>query len=142
MAGIAISGGNQFYADPAPSASIGGVSLLLGAYTPTVVDWQGSSRGRVGWVIGRSYNQVQSTGSGNHVSNGAQGKNWFQLSQPEIRILSGAGTDGLDVIEIVYGADRFLQFQRTGSTATTYQGVNGAGGIIEAVVGSEGEPDT
>jgi RHS repeat-associated protein len=128
---LPIGGANPFAADPAPSAMIGDISLVDGGYSPTAIDYVGTARGEVGWVIGRTYSQLQRDGTAAHSSAGYQGTNWHQMSQPELRLRSGAGTGGLDIIEVVLGADRFLQYQQTATSATTYQGVNGAAGIIE-----------
>lgn len=45
-------------------------------------------------------------------------------------------TDTEDMVYLVYGADRFAEFRRTGAGASTYKGVNGAAGIFEHVTGS------
>ena len=129
--GLPVGGANPFANDPAPRGTIADISLVNGAYSPFAVDYVGTARGDVGWVIGRTYSQVQSAGSGLHTSNGYQGKNWHQASQPELRLRAGAGGDGLDAIELILGADRLLQYQQTATNANTYQGVNGAAGIIE-----------
>jgi hypothetical protein len=87
-AGIAFSSGNPFASDPGPSSRIGDFDLLTGAYAPFAIDFAGSARGDVGWTVGRTYSQVQTTGTNQHVSDGAQGLNWFQASQPELRIIA------------------------------------------------------
>jgi|GEM_PF-4231316 len=112
-AGLPVGGANPFANDPALRGTISDISLVNGAYSPFAVDYIGTARGEVGWVIGRTYSQVQAAGSGVHTSNGYQGKNWHQASQPELRIRTGAGADGLDAIELILGADRLLRYQQT-----------------------------
>jgi hypothetical protein len=64
--------------------SVNSVSLATGAYSPTDVDISLPTDG-FPWLIGRSYNAVQETSAPAAMdSDGYQGKNWFQLSQPEI----------------------------------------------------------
>jgi RHS repeat-associated protein len=125
--------GNPFGAGDAGTSRIGDMDLATGAYAPTEVDWAGANPGGARWVIGRSYNQLQAS-----VSDGPQGRNWFQMSQPELVRYVGGGSDD-DVVYIVYGADRFLEFKQTGADAVTFKGKNGAAGVVEYV---EGSPDT
>ncbi|MEI6741286.1 MAG: hypothetical protein WCK74_13345, partial [Gemmatimonadaceae bacterium] len=139
--GIAFSSGNPFASDPGPSSRIGDFDLLTGAYAPFAIDFAGSARGDVGWTIGRTYSQVQTTGSAQHVSDGAQGLNWFQASQPELRIIPDGVSGTLDAAQIVLGADRFIEFAQTAENAATYAAVNGAGGVLERIAADgEGEP--
>src|SRR5262245_29516321 len=67
------------------AASIGGVSLATGTYEVAEVDIALPAEG-FPWVIGRTYNARQETSGGSHRnSDGPQGANWAQSSQPEIR---------------------------------------------------------
>ena len=94
------------------------------------------------WVIGRSYNCRQKDSGGSYFdSAGYQGKNWSQLSQPEIMLFTGATADK-DVIYLVYGADRFIEFKRFGLSSNQFKAKNGAAGALDFAVGASTEPDT
>jgi len=96
------------------------------------------------WVVGRTYNARQQTSGGSaRDSNGYQGKNWFQVSQPEIVHYDGA-TDSKDVVYLLYGADRFIEFKRldSPSTSTTFRATNGAAGVMVFTSGGASVPDT
>jgi len=117
------------------------VSMNLGAVELTEVDLSLPAKG-FSWVIGRSYNGMQKDSGGSHLdSNGYQGRNWFQMSQPEI-VLYDDATNTKDVIYLVYGADRFLEFNRTGTSSNEYKGKNGAAGVVQFASGGVSEPDT
>ncbi len=117
---------------------MGDLRVDLGTYAPTDVDLALPSAG-FRWVVARSYNGVQLNAMSAHRdSDGPQGKNWFQMSQPELVFYTG-GTADKDVVYIVYGADRYLEFQRTGVSSTVFQGKNGAAGVVSY---SSGSPDT
>ncbi|HRQ73937.1 MAG TPA: RHS repeat-associated core domain-containing protein [Phycisphaerales bacterium] len=124
----------------------GVVRLDTGSYSITAVDMALPARG-FSWVIGRTYNPRQEVSSYAHSSDGYQGWNWMQTSQPELVYFDNDAnpeTDELeDMIYLVYGADRFLEFRRVGTgeggttpSETTFRGVNGAAGAIEYVAGS------
>jgi YD repeat-containing protein len=113
-----------------------GVSLDTGAWSPTEIDLSLPAPGPR-WSVGRSYNAVQDD-AGHFSSDGYQGRNWFQLSQPEI-VLYDAATDADDVLYLVWGADRYAEFRRTGSGSLVYKGKNGAAGCF---LYSSGSPDT
>ena len=83
------------------------------------------------WIVGTSYSGAQKDGSSAHDSNGYQGRNWFQISQPEIVLYEHASDDTENVLYIVYGANRYAEFKSTNDPATVYKGVNGANGIVE-----------
>lgn len=127
--------------------TLNGIDLALGTYNPTEIDLSLPSAG-VRWTIGRSYNARQYSGS-DHQSDGYQGRNWSQLSQPELLVFdndANPGTDeAADMVYIVYGADRFLEFARytygVGPTIDSdeYRGVNGTAGVVQYVAGT---PDT
>lgn len=97
------------------------------------------------WTVGRTYNARQQTsGAAARDSNGYQGKNWFQVSQPEIVHYDGA-SDSKDVVYLVYGADRFVEFKRldkTGTASTTFRATNGAAGVVVFTSGGASVPDT
>jgi RHS repeat-associated protein len=109
------------------------VRLDTGTFSPTDIDIALPAPG-FRWVIGRSFNGRQFDGVSDYTSNGPQGQNWMQLSQAEIVFSAGAsGAD--DVVYIVYGADRYLEFQRTGSMSEIFKGKNGAAGLIKHTAG-------
>lgn len=127
--------GNPFGDAPTPSNRIGDVRLDTGAYAPTEVDMALPAAGPR-WVVGRTYNPVQTGGA----SNGYQGKNWFQTSQPELAFYDDPTSDANDILYLVYGADRYIEFQRTGAAAATFKAKNGAAGAI--YFDSSTTPDT
>ncbi len=118
---------------------LGDMRVDLGAYSPTDVDISLPSNG-FRWIIGRTFNGVQldttALPSPAHFdSNGAQGLNWYQISQPELMRVLGA-TSADDSVYIIFGADRYIEFQRTGSSSTEYKGKNGAAGVVHYTAGS------
>ena len=123
--------------------------LSTGALSQTATDMALPSPG-LRWVVGRTYSGVQETsGAAHQDSDGYQGKNWFQTSQPEIVFYdddSNAGTEEEeDMVLIVYGADRFLGFRRVmdgASPTDTFRGVNGAAGVVVYTEDATSEPDT
>jgi YD repeat-containing protein len=113
----------------------GDLRIDVGAYAPTDIDIALPSTG-ISWVVGRTYNTVQQTsGSAAMDSNGYQGYNWFQTSQPEILLFTGATADK-DVLHLIYGADRYVEFQRQNSTSNQFKGKNGAAGCFDYASGS------
>ncbi len=118
------------------------IDLFTGALRINDVDLSLSAA--VPWVIGRSYNSRQKDSGGSYfASTGYQGKNWFQSSQPEL-VFYDSATDSQDLIYLVYGADRFIEFNRAdvgGSpSSTTFRAVNGAAGAI-VIATDAGGPD-
>lgn len=114
------------------------IRLDTGTYSPTEVDLALPSIG-VQWVIGRTFNGLQKSGGTITPSDGYQGRNWMQTSQPEIVRFEGA-TDDKDIVYIVYGADRFLEFLRSSSVSDVYKGMNGTAGVVKRTAGSAGPP--
>src|SRR6185295_11865859 len=114
------------------TARLGELSLATGAYAPTDIDWTAPAEGASRWVIGRTYNPVQGS-----ISNGYQGRNWFQSGQPELFLYDAdsnpATLGSSDVLYIVYGADRYLEFNRVATSSTGFKGKNGAAGVVEFV---------
>src|SRR5262249_16385190 len=108
---------------------MGDIRLDVGAYSPTDTDLSLFCSG-LRWNVGRTYNGVQRSGASHFNSNGPQGANWFQSSQPEIFFVDD-GDDELDMIYLVYGADRYLEFKRIDDYSTVFKGKNGAAGVIE-----------
>jgi hypothetical protein len=135
--------GNPFE-DVWSAPQLNGMRLDLGTYAAQDVDIALPATG-FSWVIGRSYNARQETSGGSHRdSDGYQGKNWFQNSQPEILLFEHTSDDDKDVVYLVYGADRFVEFERVDAdpTSDTFKATNGAAGIVEYVAGAGDEPDT
>jgi len=130
--------GNSLGGVGTPVARLGSVNLATLAYSAQEVDLALPSAGSGRWVIGRSYN-VRQRASGSPIdSDGPQGFNWFQSSQPELSFYNGA-TDADDMVYLVFGADRYIEFKRTTLTSNVFKGKNGAAGVIEYKSGS---PDT
>ncbi|MCW5775672.1 MAG: hypothetical protein KIS87_04400 [Phycisphaeraceae bacterium] len=127
------------------TASLSGLSLSTGAWSVTDVDL--ALPAERPWVVGRSYNARQRTsGDAHHDGNGYQGRNWFQMCQPEI-VLYDDQDDALDVLYLVYGADRFVEFRRVDLgeetySSTTWRAVNGAAGLFEHTRDTGSGPDT
>jgi hypothetical protein len=110
--------GNPYGESWNANASLGGGVLLhTGTYAPLEVDL--TLPAQVPWMVGRTYNARQDDGS-HHDSDGPQGYNWFQISMPEIVLYEGA-TDDLDVLYIVYGADRFIEFKRHDASSDEFK---------------------
>jgi RHS repeat-associated protein len=132
-------GANPFEPGSGTSRRLGDVDLATGSYGPMAVDLSLPAPGAARWVVGRTFNHIQRTsGAALRTSDGPQGFNWFQMSQPEIVVHDPAG-DSDDAVYLVYGADRFAEFVKTGAGSTVYTGRNGAGGVFQYVSGS---PDT
>ncbi|MCC6285056.1 MAG: hypothetical protein IT439_07095 [Phycisphaerales bacterium] len=133
--------GNPFESVQA-GESLGSLRLAAGAYSSTEIDL--TLPAQVPWVVGRTFNARQETITPSHLdSDGYQGRNWFQISQPEIRLYDAdsnpATKQAADLVYLVYGADRYVEFKRTAEDADTFRGVNGAAGVFKYVAGS---PDT
>jgi YD repeat-containing protein len=138
--------GNPFGESWDGNGRLGGLNLGAGTYQPTEVDLALPAPGASRWVIGRTFNQRQETSSPAHRdSNGYQGYNWFQASQPEIVLYTNSGDHTKDLVYLVFGADRFIEFQRTGASSNEYLGTNGAAGVVQYLANNGGagsEPDT
>lgn len=130
---------NPFESTWTNTASVSGVRVASGTFAIEDVDL--AFPAEVPWVIGRTYNARQKDSGGSYIaSDGYQGRNWFQTSQPEL-VFHDSATDSEDMIYLVYGADRYIEFRRgddvgTGDSADTFRAVNGAAGaiVIETVV--------
>ena len=119
--------------------ALNGVRLDTGSYHPTDVDLSLPAPG-FRWNIGRTYNARQDSG-GQYDSDGYQGRNWFQTSQPEILLYDDAQSAADDILYLVYGADRFAEFQRDNESSDEFKGKNGAAGVFQYSAGAGGEPD-
>src|SRR2546426_11620309 len=122
------------------SNKFNGVRLDTGTYDINDADLV--LRGPVNLVIGRSYNARQKDSGGSYfTSNGPMGKNWFASWQPELVKFAGA-TNDLDVMYLVYGADRFIEFKRQQSNSNQWKAKNGAAGALNFTAASGAEPET
>jgi len=123
-------------------ARLGDLRLDTGTYVTTAVDLALPAEG-FSWVIARSYNcrQVDSTPA-YFASDGQQGKNWFQMSQPEIVLYEDGGGNANDVVYMILGADRYIELKRQETDSDLFQAVNGAAGVMVFAAGAANEPDT
>ena len=106
--------GNPFGEPWDANARFGSIRLDTGTVDITDVDLALPARG-FSWIIGRTYNtrQYDDTDPNSPTffdSDGYQGVNWFQTSQPELVFHDDAGGNANDMITLVYGADRFIEF--------------------------------
>jgi hypothetical protein len=133
--------GNPFENAWSPVAQVSGMRLDTGHYGADAVDIALPAEG-FSWIVSRSFNarQVDSGGSYRD-SNGLQGKNWFQNSQPEIHLYDDSDNTK-DIVYLIYGADRFAEYKRVGSSSSCFKGTNGAAGVFLYTAGAGSEPDT
>jgi hypothetical protein len=110
------------------------IMLNTGRYSPTEIDMALPAPG-FRWTVGRTYNIPVDGTSGSPRTEGYQGYNWQQFSQPELVYVGGPGD--VDYIYIVYGADRYLTFRQLEENSPVFRGVNGAAGAV--VAGASGD---
>ena len=117
---------------PVSDPNISGIRLSTGTYSINDVDMVLPNAGTMPFVIGRTYNARQDD-SGSHFDStqSYQGVNWFQTAQPEILLYDDPSDADDDLIYLVYGADRFVEFDRMGTSSVVFKGMNGAGGMME-----------
>lgn len=130
------------------NAEYGQVRLDTGTFLIEDVDLSLPAPG-FRWTIGRTYNVRQMDDVGDYFdSDGPQGRNWFQTSQPEL-VYYDYGSNGTDdeddAIYLVFGADRYIEFRRVRIdeetlSDDTFRAVNGAAGVILITEVAEG-PD-
>ncbi|MDQ7014625.1 MAG: RHS repeat-associated core domain-containing protein [Planctomycetota bacterium] len=116
--------------------SLNAVDLVTGSPSVTAIDL--SLPAKQPWVVGRSFSSRQDSG-GHLDSDGYQGRNWFQMSQPEL-VFEDEAADADDLVYLVYGADRYIEFRRValdlgGYSSTEFRAVNGAAGVLAFVDG-------
>lgn len=128
--------GNPFENAWRGETSVNGVALDTGVWSTSDVDL--AFPANVPWRVGRSFNHRQTDGGSLYAADSAQGKNWFQSSMPEL-VLYDDADNAKDVLYLVFGADRYAEYKRTGSSSTEFKGVNGAAGRIKEHAGT---PDT
>jgi YD repeat-containing protein len=120
--------------------TLGDVNLFTGSYGPTDVDLALPTLG-LPVVIGRTYSDVQVDSGGSRFdSGGYQGFNWASTVQPELVFFAAEDNDN-DMLYLVYGADRYIEFKRLGLSATEFKSKNGAAGVIKFTAGESGAPD-
>ncbi len=139
LQGMAIQG-NPFE-DVWSSANVSGVDLANGTFTISDVDIALPAEG-FPWVIGRTYNAHQEYSSSHSDSDGPQGKNWMQTSQPEILLYDDATTAADDLVYVFYGADRFAEYKRADASSSTFRSRNGSAGVIAFTAAAGDEPET
>jgi RHS repeat-associated protein len=141
--GLAMNG-NPLVVSSGSSARAGGIDVGNGTAEIFDVDLRLPSKG-ISWVIGRTYNARQVDSGGTHQdSSGYQGKNWAQMSNPELVLYdadSNTGTkQATDYLYLVYGADRYLEFKRTAANSENFRATNGGAGVIQHVPDTGSEP--
>ena len=141
--GLAING-SPFGSQWSGTRRIGDVDLLTGGFSAFEVDL--TLPAKMPWVVGRSYNGQQRDENDDHRhSDGYQGRNWFQISQPEIVLYShDEDPHAQDVLYIVFGADRYIELKRQGTSGAalnTFKAVNGAAGVAVRTPASGGQPE-
>ncbi len=115
---------------------LGDLAIEEGTWSPLEVDIALPCKGRAKWIVGRSYNARQKNSGGSYFdSDGYQGKNWQQLSQPEIVFYDDA-SNANDLLYLVYGADRFVEFKRFNGSSNQFQATNGAAGVFDYQAGT------
>ena len=115
------------------AATMGGIELASLGFAMSEVDMALPTNGPV-VVIGRSFNHRQGSDSSVAASNGLQGYNWFQSAMPEIVVYAGGGAND-DIVYLVYGANRFMEFKETATTGK-FKGVNGTTGVVVYAAGN------
>ncbi|MDP1662697.1 MAG: hypothetical protein Q8L55_12355 [Phycisphaerales bacterium] len=117
------------------AATMGGIELASLGFAMSEVDMALPTNGPA-VVIGRSFNHRQGADTSVAASNGLQGYNWFQTAMPEVELWTGGGSNADDVLYLVYGANRFMEFKRTALNATTFKGINGTTGVVSYAAGN------
>ncbi|HYD02208.1 MAG TPA: RHS repeat-associated core domain-containing protein [Phycisphaerales bacterium] len=115
------------------AATMGGIDLASLGFSMSEVDMALPTNGPA-VVIGRSFNHRQGSDTSVAASNGLQGYNWFQSVMPEIVVYSG-GSANDDVVYLVYGANRFMEFHESATTGK-FKGMNGTTGVVEKSAGN------
>lgn len=129
------------FGEPASGRGVmkGGIDLHRGALVVQEVDI--ALPAELSWAMGRTYNARQHDGLAYHDSDGPMGMNWFNGAQPEIILHDDPVSAADDVLYIVFGSDRFLEFRRVNASSDEFRGVNGAAGLITFIAGTGSEPD-
>ena len=137
--GLALAG-NPFGEGVVNGGRLGDVNLATGTYNPTFVFMALPAPGRSGWVVGTSWNFGQEVGGVRTDSDGYNGTNQFHLAQPEIALYDAdsnpATLQAGDIVYVVYGADRYIEFVRQNDDDIDFRAVNGAGGVVTYLAGT------
>ena len=115
------------------AATMGGIELASLGFAMSEVDMALPTNGP-SVVIGRSFNHRHEDDAKVSWSNGLQGYNWFQSAMPEIVVYAGGGAND-DIVYLVYGANRFMEFKET-STTGKFKGMNGTTGVVIFTAGN------
>ena len=115
------------------AATMGGIELASLGFSMSEVDMALPTNGP-SVVIGRSFNHRHEDDAKVSWSNGLQGYNWFQSAMPEIVVYAGGGAND-DIVYLVYGANRFMEFKET-STTGKFKGMNGTTGVVIFTAGN------
>lgn len=118
--------GNPFGESWDSNNRLGDLRVDLGTYQPTEVDLGLPAAGFRWWWAARGI-PVRTTRAAMSSAMDRMGLNWFQSSQPEM-VLFDHATNTKDAIYLVFGADRYVEFIRTGTSSTEYKGKNGTAG--------------
>ncbi|MFO0835766.1 MAG: RHS repeat-associated core domain-containing protein [Phycisphaerales bacterium] len=119
---------------------MGNIRLDTLSYSPPTIDLSLPAPG-FRWIIARAYNGVQHDGTTHVDSNGYQGWNWSQMSQPEL-VFHDNSDNTKDALYLVYGADRYIEFIRAGESSDVFKAVNGAAGAIKFTAGTAASGET
>lgn len=135
--------GNPFETAGAIGRRHQSVDLVTGSYSTSEVDIALPAPG-FSWVIGRTYNgQQYDHTKAWRASNGPQGRNWFQSSMPELIQVEADGSapdaskEADDLIYLIYGADRFVEFVRSAASSDYFKATNGANALLQFVDGGQ-----
>lgn len=91
-----------------------------------------------GVTISRSYNGAQLSAGSAYSSDGYQGHNWFQGARPEL--VRGTAASSNDMLYLVVGAARVMEFRLAGTSTTLFAGVNGTQAVAKIVADGSGDP--
>ncbi|MFN9312605.1 MAG: hypothetical protein ACK5WB_02580, partial [Phycisphaerales bacterium] len=112
--------------------NFGGVDLVTGRYGWSTVSI--ALPAKMPWAVGFAY-----SGSSTPTETapaGPVGRHWFQLERPELVrsfVDDASERSAGDVLYLIYGPDRFVEFRRRMGGSALFVGVNGAAGaIVEA----------
>lgn len=127
----------QLAGNPSENAWIGKqtdgpMRIDVGAYEATEIDLALPTTG-LQFSFGRTFNSLQVNSGGSSISSdGVCGINWASTAMPEIVLYTHPSDSTKDVVYLVYGADRFVEFKRTTDGGSNqFKGKNGAAGAFD-----------
>lgn len=138
--GIAF-GGNPMAGREPGAIALNGVDLRTGSFSPNERDISFATEG-VPVAVGRTYNAQQHDGTSRRDSAGLQGNNWAQSGFPEVLLWEHATDAAEDLIYMNLGADRFVEFKRTGASSDEFQGRQGTAGYVAFTAAAGSDPET